>query len=118
MAITPADVYRIAPEFAGVPVDEVEQAIADSRLQMNATAWGTRLDAGNKFFAAHLLALVYPAKIRNETSGESVGGVSRSASVKGSYRDATNDRFEAEYRKMMSALGLSFTTDYGVTPSW
>jgi hypothetical protein len=60
MAPTPADVIGIAPELARLNTTEVQTAIDDATLELNAEAWGARLDRGVKLLAAHLLAVTHP----------------------------------------------------------
>ena len=60
MAISQTDVNNIAPELASLSAGEVNIAIASALARLDPTRWGTFIDDGTKWLAAHLLAVVHP----------------------------------------------------------
>ena|GEM_PF-1297156 len=83
MAVTSADVLRIAPELAKLSLTDADWAsfIADAQLQMNASAWGTRADLGLKYMTAHLVAVANPSAGGRVVQSQSVGQVSQTFAV-------------------------------------
>jgi hypothetical protein len=92
MAVTVEDVKIIAPELVQVDDAILSKFLADAAVTVcNATAWGAKLDLGQKYLAAHLCA------------------VSRGAGNDG---DLDSTRFGKEYQRLLRSLGTGFCTDY------
>ena len=56
MAVTAANIIAEFPEFADVPVTDIDFKIADAVGRINTTIWGTLTDQGVKYLACHLIA--------------------------------------------------------------
>lgn len=56
MAITARQFRAQFPEFRTTPQAVIERGLSDALVQMNAAEWGDRLDAGQKYLAADLIA--------------------------------------------------------------
>lgn len=106
MAVTAADVIRLAPEFRDVFVEDVEAFIVQAQGHLNVTVWGTKYDRGVALYAAHLLAVTYPAKLVQTPTSESIQGVSRGFSGV-AYEGGAGNRFYAEFQRMMAGLGAT-----------
>ncbi len=55
MTVTAATIKERFPEFATVISGDVESLIAESKRQMNESAWGSKFDDGVSWLTAHLL---------------------------------------------------------------
>ena len=72
MAVTAAQIILEFPEFADIPVADIDFKIADAVGRINAEIWGTLTDQGVKYLACHLLAvspLGEQAKLETEEGG-------------------------------------------------
>jgi len=81
-----ADVVNIAPgdaKIAAVPLASQTAILADVYAQMSAANWGTRLDLGAKWFAAHLATVGAQGALGagGPVSEHRVGEVARSYAV-------------------------------------
>jgi len=57
MAVTPVSFKTARPEFKQLTDAQVQAAIDEATLCVDATVWGNRADMGVSYKAAHLLAL-------------------------------------------------------------
>src|SRR5260370_854065 len=82
MAVTQADVNRIAPELASIPAGDFSAFLADALNELDVTAWGTQLDKGTKYLVAHMMAIAHPELTSpHPVQSEQVGEVRRSFAV-------------------------------------
>lgn len=111
MAVTSADVLRIAPELAALNLSSADwdSFLADATSQVNAAAWGTRADLGVKYLTAHLVALANPKAGGRLVQSQSVGGVSVTYAVPAGEPGALGTtRFGAEYQRLLRTLPNRF----------
>jgi hypothetical protein len=97
VAVSVADVVNVAPEFVSLGSPEVTTAISDAALEVSAAIWGTRVDVGVKWLAAHKLARSHPELAQYtpkvwETAGAQDAG------------ELGTTRFGMEYRRMLRTL--------------
>ncbi len=110
MSVTWAGVVIVAPELSTIALGTQTAILAQVALQMDAEAWGDRLDLGATYLAAHLATRTLGGG--TATSGpvvsESVGQVSRSyaapSSIQGSALGSTS--YGQEFMRL-SSLNLS-----------
>lgn len=81
MAIDWTDVVDIAPELSTVAVGMQNAILADINEELDPAVWGTRLDAGSKYLAAHRATLATRAGSGGAVQSETVGQVSRTYAV-------------------------------------
>jgi hypothetical protein len=81
VAITSADVLLIAPELSAVTAGQWTALIADVYLQLDSDTWGTWLDLGAKYLAAHAATLTKRSGVAGAIQSEAAGSVSRSYAV-------------------------------------
>lgn len=106
MAITWTDVVNIAPELSTVATDTQTAILADVALQMPAEVWGTMLDTGSKYLAAHL------ATVTSRRGGggagpltsETVGQVSRSYAAPLKATSIMSTPYGVEYDRLLMNL--------------
>src|SRR5688500_9353808 len=110
MAIVWQDVVNIAPELSTLPLASQTAILADVALQMNADAWGSKLDLGSKWLAAHL-ATVGPRRsgVGGPVVSESVGSVSRAyaASVAAGASQLGSTSYGLEYERLLLTLAAA-----------
>lgn len=99
---TAADILRIAPEFASVPIPVIDSYSSMADLQLNEDTLGDRYKQAGMFLTAHLLATIPPSGVTGANTNaagpvtsQSVGEVSVSYA---SLSDATG---------VKGSLGLS-----------
>lgn len=66
---TPADVRKIAPEFAFIDTytdSEIQLAIDTATGQLSPEAWGASYDLAVKWLAAHFLAVSHPEQSQTQ----------------------------------------------------
>jgi hypothetical protein len=104
MAITWADVVALDAQLSAVPVAAQAAIIADTYAMLPPLRWGTKLDLGAKYLAAHTGAMVLRGGglgTPGQIMGERLGDASRS------YADAK------PFRSQMPVTDLS-ATPWGV----
>jgi hypothetical protein len=104
MAVMPAQVRAIAPEFRDsgkYPDADLQAAIDDATLEINPVAWGTMSDVGTKWLAAHKFAVAHPEASQTggpvrlyETPGASDAG------------QLGTTRFGMEYTRLRRTIGV------------
>jgi hypothetical protein len=80
VTITKADVLARCPEFASLADPIIPNAIADAMLQQSAS-WGVQANLAAIYLTGHILALEYPALVKNQVQSVSAGGVSKTYAV-------------------------------------
>lgn len=111
MSITWSDVTKIAPELAsGLTADQQNAILADVALLMSADAWGSKLDMGSKYLAAHLGALAKGASANapaGPLTSETVGPNSRSwaAPTLSATDDYDSTAYGRRYLALVKTLG-------------
>lgn len=79
MALTKADVIKVAPEFASVDDPTFSTFLEYTELLINRELLGRRADLCAAFLCAHLLSIAPPVGVAAkgpQVSSQSVGGVS------------------------------------------
>lgn len=109
---TPADVRRIAHEFASLTDEEIAPFIADAETELGSDAWGVLYERGLMYLVAHLLAAARPDLYNASASGplqsERVGEVQRTYAVAAVSASAySTSRFGTEFERLRRSLGLS-----------
>lgn len=100
MAVVPADVKNIAPEFASLADPEITTAINDAVLEQDAGTWGPMLDRGTKWLAAHILAISHP-----ELSGPGGRTYTYETPTEEKAGPYSRSRFGLEYWRLVRRLG-------------
>ena len=112
MAVTKADVLRIAPELASLTSysdADWDAFIADASSQVNPTYWGARADLGVKYLTAHLIAIGNPQAGGRLVASRTVGPVSESyATPQMDQSSLGATRFGAEFKRLRRSLGQRF----------
>lgn len=107
ISITWADVEAIAPELADVEVVTQNAILLQVDGQMNSDVWGSKLDMGAVWLAAHL-ATVGPGRsgVAGPVIAESVGQVSRqyAASVAAGAGQLGSTSYGMEYERLLMTV--------------
>lgn len=116
--ITWADVVNIAAELSTVPVGRQTAVLAQVALQMNEDVWGSKLDMGSVWLAAHLATCMGRQGTGGAVQSESVGAVSRSYAVSqaASAADLGSTAYGIEYQRILLQLPLARIALAGVSP--
>jgi hypothetical protein len=107
---TPADVIRIAPEFATLDPDTVIQLfINDAADEIDTGVWGTKADRVIALLAAHAIACSYPDLYRKTVLSQAVGQVNRTYANQTTPRADVyaTTRFGLEYLRLRRQLCLT-----------
>lgn len=109
MAITSSDVLLIAPELSTISGGQWTAILAQVTMQMDATAWGTWLDKGAVYLAAHLATMTKRVGTAGAVQSESVGSVSRSYAVSSSVDGAAlrSTSYGMEYSRLLNLLAAA-----------
>ena len=113
MAVTWADVVKVAPELSELSENQREAVLEDVALQLSESALGSVYDLASKFLAAHFGVMVLRGVDApgGPLSAESVDGVSRSYSpgrIKDSDLESTSygKRYKAVIRNLPYRTGF------------
>jgi hypothetical protein len=101
MAVVVADVIRIGPEFASLPSGDIQAAVTDAALELDAGIWGTWYDLATKWLAAHKLAVSHPelSQVTPIRAYEQMGGDGRGA--------LGTSRYGVEMMRLQRKLGVT-----------
>lgn len=58
MAVTPADIKTLFPEFAAESDARIQLLLDQALLSVNASVWGNKADFGIQYLTAHLLTVL------------------------------------------------------------
>ncbi len=106
----PADVIRIAPEFAALDATTVIQPfIDDAANEINPNRWGRQANRAVTLLAAHALACSYPSLYLRPPTTDHVGPVtiSYANSVAPRMDEHATTRFGLEFMRLRRLLGPS-----------
>lgn len=84
MAITWSNVTDIAPELSTVALATQTAILAQANTELSVAVWGTRIEIGRAWFAAHLATISGRRGTGGQVTSETVGSVSRSFAAGGS----------------------------------
>lgn len=103
-----SNVTDIAPELATLPVGSQTAILAQVALQMNPDVWGSKLDMGAAWLAAHM-ATVGPRRkgVGGPVQSESAGNVSRSYAAIATTSSLAATSYGQEYERLVMQLPLA-----------
>ncbi len=100
------DVVLMASELSALSYERGEQILEDVAEQMNEDVWGTRVNLGARYLAAHLGTLDLRRGTGGPVTSETVGPVSRtySASIADGAGRLGSTTYGLEYERLMMTL--------------
>jgi len=93
-----ADVVAVAPELSGVPSTAQTAILGLVDEQLASVVWGTRLEAGQTFLAAHLGTIRGAPNYTKEQVGDHTRDV---------MGDLNSTGYGREYKRLVRSLGVS-----------
>lgn len=112
MAITWANVTDIAAELSTAPLALQTAVLAQVNEELNADVWGTRIDIGRAWLAAHIATVARRRGPGGPVTAETVGSVSRmySASIAAGAAQLGSTAYGIEFeRQLMNLPAARFT---------
>lgn len=102
MAITWADVEAVAPELATVALATQTAILAQVNSELSTSVWGTKIEIGRAWLAAHLGTLAGIEEGGGVVQSETVGAVSRTYAV--SSGDYSSTAYGNEFQRLLMQL--------------
>lgn len=103
LAINWSNVVDIAPELSTIPVNSQNAILAQVNTELSTTVWGTRIEIGRAWLAAHLATVSNGGGAGGSVLSEKVGDVSRTYSDGGSGGYSSSD-YGQEFERIMMQL--------------
>jgi len=102
MAITWADVEAVAPELSAVALATQTAILAQVNSELSTSVWGTKIEIGRAWLAAHLGTLAGIEEGGGAVQSETVGAVSRTYAV--SSGDYSSTAYGNEFQRLLMQL--------------
>ncbi len=104
ISIVWSDVSDFAPELASLPTAQQDSILASLPLQMSEDVWGTQLDLGAVYLAAHLGTVAKRKGAGGAVQSQSVGQVSRSFAAGAGASPFASTAYGMLYENLMMTL--------------
>lgn len=102
MAITWADVEAVAPELSTAALATQTAILAQVNSELSPSVWGTKVEIGRAWLAAHLGTLAGIEEGGGVVQSETVGAVSRTFAV--SSGDYSSTAYGNEFQRLLMQL--------------
>lgn len=103
MAITWSNVTDIAPELSTVGAAAQTAILAQANTELSVSVWGTRIEIGRAWFAAHLATVSNRRGTGGQVTSETVGSVSRGYSA-GTSEGYSSSGYGQEFERLLLTL--------------
>lgn len=101
------NVVDIAPELATVTSGTQTAVLAQVSLQMNPDVWGSKLDTGAAWLAAHIATVTLRRGVGGPVQSQTAGNVSRSFASVPSSSSLSSTSYGQEYERLVMQLPLA-----------
>lgn len=109
MAINWSNVVDIAPELSTIPVNSQNAILAQVNTELSPSVWGTRIEIGRAWLAAHLATVSSGGGAGGQVLSEKVGDVSRTYSDAGATGASSSDYGQEFERLLLQLPAARFT---------